>query len=248
MKIVLILLNILFLSSCASWVNPDYKPRRIEDFYVSTGVEKYLLPEIPSWVNFDQRASCFRSQNIRYFDLDALMKSYSLEYNTAIQMQAEFNAELNTFSIEHQGKKPNLKEEELMFYRVSDKISGKINFFEAPKYKRIHLIWLDEVLESEIGLKKLKKFLESSTSDKGAPVIVSFCLTKADLEKRFPDLAPKAITAEMFSIYDNSGKRTPNFTLELDKFFEASQSIYFYSQKKISINEMLVGKITSENY
>lgn len=248
MKLFFIITNIIFLSSCASWVNSDYKPRRLEDYYVSTGVEKYFLPEIPSWANFDQKASCFRSQNIRYFDLDALMKSYSLEYNTAIQMQAEYNLELFNFMVEYKDKKPNLKEEELMFYRVSDKISGKINFFEAPKFKRIHLIWLDEILESESGLKKLKKFLESSTSDKGAPVIVSFCLTRAELEKRYPDLVPKAITAEMFSIFDNAGKRTPNFNLELEKFFDASQSIYFYSQKKISINEMLIGKITTENY
>jgi hypothetical protein len=248
MKILILLINFFLLTSCASWVSPDYKPRKLEDYYVSTGVEKYLLPEIPNWANFDQRASCFRSQNIRYFDLNALMKSYSLEYNTSLQMQAEFNSELFNFAQDYGGKKPNLKEEELIFYRVSDKISGRINFFEAPKYKRIHLIWIDEILESELGFKKLKKFLESSTSEKGAPVLVSFCLSKAEVEKRYPELASKMITAEMFSIFDSSGKRTPNFILEIDKFFDASQSIYFYSQKKISINEMLIGKITTENY
>ena len=248
MKISLMYVLLILVTSCASWVNPEYKPRKLEDYYISTGIEKYFLPEIPAWANFDQRAACFRSQNIRYFDLSALMKSYSLDYSSAIQVQAEYNAELFAFASDHSGKKPNLKEEELMFYRVSDKISGKINFFEAPKYKRIHLIWIDEVLDNENSLKKLKKFLTSSTSDKGAPVLVSFCLTKAELERRYPDLAPKMITAEMFSIFESSGKRNPNFNLELENFFDSSQTVYFYSQKKISINEMLIGKMNIENY
>lgn len=244
----LILIFTCCLTSCSSG---QLKPRTVEDFYASTGVEKYFLTEIPAWSNFDLKGACFRSSGIRYFNIDALMKSYALSYAQALQLQASFNEEYATYKKSSQSPVPTLKEEELLFYKVSEKISSKIPFFDPPAFKRIHLVWLDEVLADPKKEKKLRAFLNSSTMDSGVPVLVSFCLTRQDIETKFTDLNLKMITAELFSIYEASGKSTPGFKVDLSQFFKPDQQLYFYSQKNlvpVSVNDELKGTFKYLNY
>ena len=239
---------ILVLTSCADLNNSSLKARNVEDYYTPTGVEKYFLTDIPSWANFDQKASCFRTTRIRYFDLEALMKSYGLNYNKALQVQASFNEEYSQFKKNDEKHAPTLKDEELLFYKVSDKVSNKLIFFNPPSFKRIHLIWLDEILTDAKSEKKLKKFLNSNAMDAGAPVLVSFCLTRNEIEAKFPDINAKMISAEMFSIFDSSGKQTPGFKIDLDQFFTSDRKLYFYSQKNLVPTDEIKGTFKILNY
>ncbi|RPJ69528.1 MAG: hypothetical protein EHM20_16330 [Alphaproteobacteria bacterium] len=225
------------------------KPRTVEDYYVSTGVVKYFLSDIPAWASFNQKAGCFRNKNIRYFNIEALMKSYGLSYNQALQLQASFNEGLSEFIAGlDQGRSQTLKEEELLFYKVSEKISSKIIFFDPPVFERVNFVWLDEVLGDEKKEKKLKDFLNSSTMDLGVPVLVSFCMTRDEVEKKFPDLNTKMITAELFSIYDSKGKATPGFKFEVDQFFKPEQKLYFYTQKNLVPSDEFQGTFKALNY
>ena len=74
MKKIIGLIMFVILSSCTSGL----KSRDIEQYYTSSGIEKYFLSDIPEWANFSQSAGCFRTKGIRYFDVNALMKSYSM--------------------------------------------------------------------------------------------------------------------------------------------------------------------------
>lgn len=228
------LLGVLIIFGCANNVNSTLQSRTVEEYYTSTGVDKYFLTDLPRWANFDQKAGCYRNSIIRYFDLDALMRSYNLSYNQALQVQASFNEEFT--QLKKANKKPSItiKEEEILFYKMNEKVSSKILFFDPPIFKRINLVWLDEVVDDAIKEKKLKDFLNSSTMDSGVPVVVSFCLTKNEIEKKYPDLTAKMISAELFSVYDSQGKRTPGFKIDLDQFFTPAQKLYFYSQKKMA--------------
>ncbi|MDD4972885.1 MAG: hypothetical protein PHY93_00960 [Bacteriovorax sp.] len=246
--ILLSLLYVTFISSCASLNNSTMQARTVEDYYVTTGVEKYFLTDIPSWANFDQKASCYRTTTIRYFDIDALMKSYGLTYNQALQVQSSFNEEFTQFRKSDKKHRTTLKEEELLFYKVSEKVSSKIIFFDPPTFKRVNLIWLDEVLNDPKKFKKLKTFLNSKAMEAGVPVLVSFCLTKEEVESQFPELTPKVITAELFSVYDSHGARTPGFKIDLDQFFKPDQKLYFYSQKNLVPTDEVKGTYKLLNY
>jgi len=248
MKIVCILFTILFISACSSFSQQGMKPRTVEDYYTSTGVEKYFLTEIPAWANFDQTASCYRPTSIRYFDINALMKSYGLEYAKALQVQASYNEEMVTFKGGAEKRIPSLKEEELLFYKVSEKVSSKIIFFDPPAFKRINIVLIDEVLDDVKKEKKLKAFLNSPVMDEGVPVIFSFCLTRAEVEKRFPDINTKMITAEMLSVYSSNGEKAPRFQIDLSQFFKATQKLYFYSQKTQLNNDQIKGLFKIQNY
>lgn len=243
-----IILLIILLTGCANITNTGLQRRTVEDYYISTGVEKYFLSDIPSWANFDQKSGCFKKTNIRYFDINALMKSYNLTYNKALQLQASYNDELAQFKNLDKKHSPDLKEEELLFYKVSEKVSSKIIFFDPPSFKRVNLIWLDEALGDPKKEKKLQKFIDSNVMENGVPVLVSFCLTKDEVELQFPSLHTKLITAELFSIFDSKGIKTPGFKIDLDQFFSANQEIYFYSQKKIVPNEEILGTYKLLNY
>lgn len=239
MNLILILLFSTFISGCASIGTPGMQSRTIENYYTTTGVEKYFLADVPSWVNFDQKAACYRKTNIRYFDIDALMKSYRLSYNKAIQIQAAFNDEYLQFKKIDKNHVVTLKEEEFLFYKVSEKVSSKIIFFDPPTFKRINLVWLDEILGDQLKENKMKKFLNSKVMEKGVPVLVSLCLTRNEIENLYPNLTPKMITAELFSVYSSKGEKMPGFKIELDQFFKKEQEIYFYSQKDlVSIDEV----------
>ena len=243
-NVFLILIVVSFLvGSCTSGL----KPRNVDEYYVSNGVEKYFLTDLPDWANYSVSAECHRTTAIRYFNIDALMKSFALSYSDAIQLQATFNDEYLDLK-----KDPDatlgVKEEELIFFKASDKIKNKIVFFDAPTFKQIHLIWLDEMINGKKQEDKLKKFLESSVQDNGFPVLISACLTKNEIEAKFPNVAIKAISAEMFSVYDSHGERQPSLHASLAAFFKPEQKLIFYSQKAIKPLDNIKGNYKMSNY
>ncbi len=243
-RLILFLLFLLtILNSCGSGA----KPRNVEQLYTSTGVARYFLSDIPDWANFSQSASCFRAKGIRYFDIDQMMKSFSMKYSDAIQIQAAFNEEYLQVKKESKAML-TLKDEEILFFKASDRIKNKINFFDSPDFKQIHLIWLDEALKGKNAEERLKTFLNSSTQDTGFPVLISACLTKHEIEAMFPGVSIKAISAEMFSIFDESGNKKPNMHLTIDSFFKPEQKIIFYMQETKKGVEDIRGKYKTANY
>lgn len=244
----LLLVTLFFTFGCGSSVNRGLKPRTLEEYYPASGVAKYFLSDIPDWANFSQSAGCFRSRGFRYFDLNALMKSYSYSYADALQVQALFNEDFLDAKIKSAQQVISLKDEELLFFKASDKVNNKIYFFNAPTFKQIHLIWLDEALLSKEHEGKLRTFLLSSVHDNGVPILISACLSKAEIEKRFPGLNSKVISAELFSIYDKDGEKIPSLHLNIDLIFNSSQQVIFYSQSLQKALADLKGKYKIANY
>lgn len=241
-SIYFILLSFL-LSACSSGL----KPRNVEEFYVSSGIEKYFLSDIPEWANFSQSAGCFRTKGMRYFDIDALMKSYSMKYPEAVQIQATFNEEFLTLKKTTKAT-PTLKDEEVLFFKASEKVNSKINFFDAPTFKQVHLIWLDEALLGKKQEDRLKAFLQSSVHDNGFPVLISACLTKSEVEEKFPGMALKVISAELFSIYDEAGVKQPMIHTNIAAFFKPDQKIIFYKQDPKKTADDIRGNFKVSNY
>lgn len=248
MKIILKTFIFLFITSCALVTDTKMKPRTLENYYVSTGVEKYFLTDIPNWANFDQKAACFRSFSIRYFDLSILMKSYSISYNKALQMQAAFNEEYGILQSAIGNRPTTLKEEELLFYKISEKVSNKIIFFDTPTFKKINLVWLDEIIGDAKAEKKLRGLLNSKVMEEAVPVLVSLCLSRAEIEKKYPDISEKIIPAEMMSTFNKEGGRQTSFQVYLREFFSADQKLIFFSQKNIDLTDVIIGIDKTQNY
>ena len=112
----------------------------------------------------------------------------------------------------------------------------------------MNLVWLDEVIDDAKKEAKLKSFLNSKIMDDGVPVLVSFCLTRSEVEKRFPTFNTKMITAELFSVFDSAGNKTPGFKMELNQFFAPTQKLFYYSQSNNLSNEDLLGLYKILNY
>lgn len=225
----------IFIAGCSS--APGLKPRTVEEYYLSTGVEKYFLPEIPDWINFSEDAGCFRTKGLKYFDIDALMKSYALNYFEAIQLQALFNEDFLSAKSTQVRQALTLKEEENLFFKASERVGSKIFFTDLPAFKRIHLIWLDNIIGDKNSEGRLKNFLASETHNEGVPVLISACRTKKEIESVLPEAHYKIISAELFSVYNQQGQRIPNMHLDLSVFFKADQKLFFYTQgNKIQID------------
>lgn len=231
------------LSACSNGL----RPRSVEEFYVSSGIEKYFLSDIPEWANFSQSAGCFRTKGMRYFDIDALMKSYSMKYPEAVQVQATFNEEFLNLKKATKAT-PKLKDEEILFFKASEKVNSKINFFDAPTFKQVHLIWLDEALLGKKQEDRLRAFLHSSVHDNGFPVLVSACLTKSEVEEKFPGIALKVISAELFSIYDETGAKMPMIHTNIGAFFKPDQKIILYKQDLKKSADDIRGNYKIANY
>ena len=246
MKRYITLFLTLALSSCTSTL-PKTEARNLDEFYVGTGVEKYFLSELPAWSNFHSESECFRDKSIRFLNLDNLMKSYSLNYKSAIELQALFNEEYIPTK-EKSATALLLKDEEILFYKANDRVNSKLTFFEAPSFKRIHLIWLDEVLSDKKKEEKLNRFIHSAVNDNGFPVFFSACLTKDEISKRFPGIGAKYISAEMYSVYDSKGERRPIFGLDINELFNKDQKIFLYMQDKTKRLNQMRGDYQVLNY
>lgn len=238
MKFIALITIVLSLSSCSSNL---FSSRTVENYYQSAGVEKYFLSDIPAWANFSETGECFRKYTTRYFDIDSLMKNYGINFEKAIQIQGTFNDEYNRLYDGYKQKAIPLSEEQLLFFKTSEKVNGRINFFTAPTFKRINLIWVDSALKDKDEKEKVLKFLKSPVNDLGMPVLVSLCMTKKEIEEYFPSENFKAITSEMFSIYNSKGEKAPYLRFYFDEFFKKDQELYFYSRTKNNVNNVFNG-------
>ena len=240
----------MFTASCST----QLKNRDVTQYYSGMGLEKYFLSEIPSWANFGMEGKCFRSKNLQYLDIGALMKSFNMNYADALQVQASFNEEYLFLK-----KDPNVrltfKDLEILYFKASQKVAGKIKFFEAPEFHTIHLISVDDILSqnaptSELRVKKLKSFLQSDIHNNGFPVLISTCLTKLEIEEKFPGQSWKILSAELFSSFNELGEAVPGIYLNLNHFFKANQKIIYFSQQKTETSKIndIIGNYKINNY
>lgn len=245
MKSANLFLVILFLVSCSS---KEFKSRTIENYYQSSGVEKYFLSDIPTWANFSEVGKCFKKQSTRYFDIELLMKSFDITFPQAVQIQAVFNDDYNRLYSGLTSKTIPLSDEQILFFKASEKVNGKIKFFESPTFNKINLIWIDSMLQSPEEEKKLRAFIKSPVNDQGFPVLVSVCMSRFELELKFPDYNYKSITNEMLSVYNPDGTKSPRFNFQFKEFFKPEQILNFYSREKIQNNNEFNGITKAHNF
>jgi hypothetical protein len=236
MRIILMLILLAFISCTTNTREQEgFERRNLEEYFQSSGVVKYFLPDLPDWANSNVTGKCMRKTPVRYFNYKHLMESFALDYEKSVQFQYMFNIESRKLKLEVSAEYLPLKDEEKTFYMVSDRIQAGIYAFMPPKFKRINLIWIDPALSSDKEMASLRKLMNGPQMDLGHPVFISLCLSGKELgefvrENKFRD-GIRFIPHTMFSPYNDKKEISPILHLNVTALFKSEQQLYLYLPK-----------------
>jgi len=247
----LILLLFLFstLSSCTPGSNTEKNPyslkrRKVEEYFVSTGVLRYFLPEVPYWANFSEVAGCRRETSIKFLNMELVRGSLALSYEESIQLQLMLNTSIHDLKGKKQVQHIPFKDEEALFFRASDRIQAGIREFRAPDFNRVSVIWLDPFLENP---KNLKKAMKRGLIQKGHPVLASLCLTQEGMSQWMANngLANQNIrklSYELLSPYSFEAKLDTKYHLYLNELIGTNKNIHLYIESSRETPRVFEGK------
>ncbi len=232
-KLVFLFLNFCLISCAQIESNKDFKAVELNEFYQSSGTQRYFLPALPAWANFSESAACLRKNPITFFDLDLLMKEHGLNYNQAIQLQYLFNISKQEKMESVKANTLLPKDDEALFFEALQKIQAGFLPFVRPKFSRVHLIWLDPYVEDSKKLTELKKKLKADVFNQGEPFFFSLCLSKKETEdflerSQLSELTSRFLSSEILSVMNHEGKRFPHYLVEMNALFEANQKLHLY--------------------
>lgn len=239
---------ILFLLAGCATEPDDFRRRNIDEYFNSSGVVQYFLPDLPVWANTVASRQCHRNTSVRFFSFDKMHLSFGLDYHQMLQMQLAYNNERDTLY----GKQAiTLAQEERLFYTVSERVQSGILPFKTPKFNKINLVIVDEaMLEKDSA--KLKKLINQNSFAQAFPVFMSFCHSeksvRAFIEKLNFTGRFEIIGSAMFSPFSDKNILTAGPMLYLDAFFGKDKEITLYTDKKSSADSDLIGFTRIKNY
>ncbi|MCK5882716.1 MAG: hypothetical protein KAG61_03430 [Bacteriovoracaceae bacterium] len=249
----LLIISILLLAfGCQTTRDNGMKRRNLGRYYVSSGIERFFMGDIPQWVNVSRSGSCKRQSEIKFINLPKLQNNFQLNYRDAIQFQYYLNLERHSKMEFYNSEFLMLKDEEIIFYDVSDRIQSGIFAFKSPKFKRVNLVWIDPVLDSKEKMNDLVRLMRSKSMDLGHPVFISLCMDHRAL-KRFINSKKVfgdnilMIPFDMFSVFDSEKKQQLGFQLEVERLLRKDQDIHLYIPAKEAPSEF-IGKFKIHNY
>jgi len=219
------------------------KRRRVEEYFVSSGVQRYFLPEIPYWANFSEQARCRRKTSIKYFNMDSLRSSLHLDYEQSIQLQLMYNDEVQRIKTDKQIAHIPLENEEEIFYQVSDRIQAGIRVFRRPKFKRVNVVWVDPFVDN---IKGLQVVMQRPDMYQGHPIFMSLCMTFREMSQwmvnhGFDQQNIRKMPYELLTPYSVSGELDTLYHLNFDELLK-NKKVYIYVKKDWVTPTHLEGK------
>lgn len=223
-----IILNILLSCSFGS-----VTPRNVGEYSTSPKIVKYYLPELPSWANISSSGNCKRSIPNKYLNFSSLRDDFSFNYNDLVQFQYLFNIEYQKLIKQADRGIIPFAEEEQLFYDVFDKIKTRLFAFRRPTYKRVNLVWIDNIRK-----KNLLELMSSNSMNNGHPVFVSLCLNQNELvefieKSGYSGKDIRALSFEIFSPFNKRLESSGKISLDFSGLFTRKQKLYFYTPKGI---------------
>jgi hypothetical protein len=234
-----IFFSLLFMiTSCTNPTMKNYQRRNTQEYYNGIGIVQYFLADLPSWANFSSEGRCHRESPVRYIHLESVRKSFSLNYEEAIQFQLMFNEVTTERKEKAQAKVIPFKDEEKIFFTVLDKIKAGIRNFVKPRYKVANILWIDSALIGKKEANKLKRIIRSDRFSSGHPVYLSLCMSRVEMRsylssKGVDITGAKFISYEMFNPYDKNGKLVAIPILELNELFSKKQKLNIFTHKDL---------------
>lgn len=230
MRFILRVLVTLFISLSCS--NNELVPKKIggTSYHVQSGSTQFVLTILPPWANFTETGNCKRDQTVRFLNLGKVMKSFSIPYEKAIELQLLLNTEFELATGTGQMQLPP-SEEEIIFKKAFGAVDSGQRIFNAPEFDTINVVWVDPMLVNPAMTKRFKKYLNTVSMNKGHPVLLSLCKTRDYMEKwvqknKMEDYPFVYIPSSMFSLWNSKGRKTNYYTLELKKLFKKKQKVF----------------------
>lgn len=237
----LFLTFILLLNSCGTG-----ERKNIQEYYVPSGTVKYFLPEVSTWHNYSQTASCFRNEVAKTLDFEQLDKNFGIKYEKAVQLQIGFNKERFETLKKTNSKVLPLREEERLFFSTSDKIQSNVKYFKAPQFSRVHIVWVDPTRNKPALQSSMRQFLSSDIMALGFPVFVSLCMTSVELSRyvrsKFKVGTFRVIGFEALNQFNDKSVRVPGEFIYLNELFKKKTKLYFHSSTGV-IPKEYIGKL-----
>ena len=219
--------------------------RNVDEYVMPSNTVQYFLPLLPSWANTSPTAGCTRNYPLGLLDFAKLKKSFLYSHEQSIALQHTFNIERINLLEDRRHKVLGLAEEESLFYEVSDKIRLGIRTFIVPKFKRIHLVWIDPFVTGQKDIKILKKLFKNADFGKGHPVFVSQCLNHGEVEHFIKEYnipnATRILSSEFLTPFDLNFKLTYQLAIYIDPIFKG-KNVFLYSP--IPVPHSLVGTVS----
>lgn len=229
-----ILLALTLLSSACSPIRPSTNGEHPNATYKPVGVVRYFLPNIPRWAHFSESQRCFRSHPTRYLNYETLRESFNYSYAEAAQFQLLINREWQKLrALAYQQSVP-IREEETLFFRVSDMVKARLYSFRPPSFERVHLVLVDDFIANPDKVRQLKILMNSERMAQGHPVFVSVCAHQ-NLVEDFLDQHDlnqqniRLLTSELLSAYSPENELMPAMKVYLDLFFQPQQKLVLFA-------------------
>jgi len=226
------------------------KRRNVDEYFVSSGVIRYFLPEVPYWANFSEIARCRREEPIKYLNLDLVRGSLSLTYEEAIQLQLMLNLDIAKLKEQSHINHIPFATEESLFFKASEKIQAGIRTFRTPDFDKLNLVWIDPHLDN---VNKIKKLMGGGRMAKGHPIFLSLCLTYKGLESwmaknDFANRNIRKMSYEVLSPYSLEGKLDTRYHIYLNELLGSKKVVNLFLDKDWNVPPLFEGKFRVIKY
>jgi len=207
------------LVGCSS--SPEKK--EVSEAYYSSGVEKFFLPEIPTWANFSTYGHCYKSDSILYLDFSKIKVEHGLNYKQMIELQALYHHKrMNYF--EEVDKKFLKPVEELAFFANSlEQVKAKDGLIKSYDSKKINIIWLESFLKNH-EVNQLTSLIEEDRFIEFPTILFSSCRSRTNLENFLDsyDVDHESLILlgpEMLTSFNAEGEKKPALEVNLNQLF-----------------------------
>lgn len=213
-------LNYFLLLIVISCSQGEVRKNFLDSAYRTSGIEQFIIPELPAWANSSASGGCFKKHSFQYLDFSKLGVIHDLKYSELIELQAQFNDKLENYyrSTSQRFVKPI--EEASFFSNAMESVKGGVKDLKVPSLvKKINVIWLDRYLlmskESEI-----KVMDQDGIFSDAYPILFSVCMSKQDMqqwiiENNLEQIGFGIVSAEWLSPFGADLRLQPGLSIEL---------------------------------
>lgn len=223
---------LLVLISCS---NGEVR-KDVEESYVTSGVEQFFLPELPSWANYSVAGRCYKSSSFQYLDFPKVAVNYQLSYPELVELQGQYNERRENYfsSTAYRFLKP--VEEATFFSNTVEQVRGGIRHFKLPNAPEVDVIWLEGFIQ-EHKLDDLKKMAASGRFDTRIPILFSSCLSRQRLtqwvqENNLGEAGFFILSAEWLSPFGSNKELQAGLKVEIGKLMNPGVKVHLVVPEK----------------
>lgn len=218
--------------------------QKVDDSYVTSGVEQFFLPELPGWANFSEAGRCYKSTSLQYLDFPKVSVNYQLSYPEMIELQGQYNERREDYfsSTAYRFLKP--VEEAAFFSNAVEQVRGGVRHFKLPSVPQVEIIWLEGFVQHN-KVDEIKKMATSGRFNERLPVLFSSCLSRQRLNQWIQehDLSEAGfymLSAEWLSPFGSNNQLQGGLRLEVMKLLNPGTKVSFL----VPVNTILPLELT----